>query len=248
MNDILQLHVYQLGDGEPEKTARNEFDLMGLYHELDSLPQYQQKPTTAGIAYHTVSTMLRDKFYDPVRTAQLQLPDDIGGGAFIDDQGHHTYVLWAVTHTDQSEKAEAFYSFPDAMKMKSLYQRAWDFSNVGITTLVNAKEIKLSGSPVFLIENKEDPTIPVSNIKLECNPNPFQEEILVKLSLPDSLISSLSLYSINGQLLENYFTNLKLAEGEHSIPIKGQNIPDGIYLLQLEVPDSRQVVCKLVKM
>ena len=249
MNDILQMHIYQLGDIEPEKTARSEFDLMGLYYELDSVPQYQQKPTSAGIAYRTVSLMLSGSRFDADRTQQLNLPANVRGGAFRDAEGRFVYVLWAATETDLSEEAKAVFSFPGSMNMQSMHQRTWDFSTIGITTLVNASQVKLTGAPVFLTDSKEEiPTTPVKRIVLDCNPNPFQGKINVQLTLPDPMVSSLSLYDINGRLVNNFFSNLKLAEGDHFIPIDGGDIPAGVYLLRFETISGKRATCKLIKL
>ena len=248
MNDILQLHVYQLGDIEPEKSARNEFDLMGLYHELDSVPKYEQKITDAGIAYHTVSTMLRDKRFDPARTAQMQLPAGIRGGAFRDDQGLYVYVLWAVTSLDQSEEAEAIYSFPNSMGIQSLHQREWDFSKVSLTTFVSASQVKLKGSPVFLTDSRQEtPAHPSQNIGLSCTPNPFGETISIQLTLPSPQTASLALFDISGRQVSHIFSNLQLAEGSHFIPVETDQLPAGMYLVRLKTSDKEVATCKLVR-
>ena len=246
MNGILQMDVYQLGDIEPPATAINEFFLMGIYTELDSVPQYEQTITQAGIAWRTVSTQLRSKKFDPERTAMLHLPANIRGGAFGDETGQFVYVLWAETSEDLSEKAAAGYSFPAAMGMQTMLQRAWDFSSVAVTTAVSASRVKLTGSPVFLTDNAAEPRGGGPVILLDCDPNPFREKMNVHLTLPEIMTSSLRLYDLQGRLVREFFSNLPLAAGEHHLPLDGTDIPAGMYLLHFTTAGGRQVVRKVV--
>ncbi len=246
MNGILQMDVYQLGDIEPPATASNEFFLMGLYTELDSVPQYEQTITDAGIAWRTVSTQLRSKKYDPARSSMLQLPAGIRGGAFKDETGGYVYVLWAETSEDLSEKAAADYSFPAAMGMQTMLQRAWDFSSVGITTVVSANRVKLSGSPVFLTDQAAETRPGGEKLLLECTPNPFRGKLQVSLALPEITTTSLRLYDMQGRLVREFFSNLPLAAGEHFLPIDGIDLPAGVYVLHFITATGRQVVKKVV--
>lgn len=249
MNGIDQLHVYQLGDIEPEKTALSEFHLMGLYSELDSVPKYLQKPTTAGIAFGTASQMLLGKTFDANQTAKMQLPDNVRGGAFREGtSGNFTYVLWAKTETDRSEDASAIYSFPSSFNIQRLNMRTWDFSEVGITTLVDASQVELSGEPIFLRDSKSEQVSPnTKSISLHCNPNPFQDALDITLSLPDAITASMSLYDVQGRLVRRFFGSLKLAEGDHYLPVDGTNLAPGVYIVDFHATDGRRVVCKVVK-
>ncbi len=247
-NGIDQLHVYQLGDIESEKDARSEFHLMGLFTELDSVPKYKQQPTNGGIAYSTVSKLLYGSQYDAVRTAALQLPDNIRGGAFKSPTKGYTYVLWAVTDKDRSEAAEASYTFPASLNIKTLHSRAWDFANRGITTVVSATDIALTGSPIFLRDSKDD-FDPESNVKrteLLCSPNPFSGHLSIRLELPDATTSSLSLYDMTGRLVQRFFTQEKLAEGQHQFSLPANGLPAGLYLLRYESHGGSSVACKVM--
>ncbi len=248
MNDILQLDVYQLGDIDPPARAQNEFFLMGLYHELDSVPKYEQKITDAGIAWRTVSMLLRSKKYDPDRTTQLQLPPGVRGGAFRDETGRFVYVLWAATGEDLSEKASASYGFPAAMGLQTLLRRAWDFSSASITTTVPADRVQLSGSPVFLTDLADEPDGGSAGISLECTPNPFHENLTIRLALPEMMTSSLRLYDLRGSLVHEFFTELPLAAGGHQLPFAGVYIPPGVYFLHFTTTNSRRAMCKVGKL
>ncbi len=247
-NDILQFHVYQLSEIEPLAKATTEFHLMGLYQCIDSIIPYTQKVNPVGVAYKTTADQLRGKQFDPDQTAKLQLPDNVRGGAFRGADGHHTYVLWAQTQTDRSESASATYSFPASLNIRNLHKRNWSFSNVGITALVDSENVPLTGEPIFLADSRsEPPTEHINRIELTCNPNPFKGEMTIGLALPEPMVSSLGIYDMAGRQVYRFFSNLKLAEGEHHINMDGEQMPAGVYILRFESVGGRRVVCKLVK-
>lgn len=248
MNDIHQLHVYQLGDIRTYDGTKSEFFSMGLFHALDSVPPYWQRPTPAGIATRTTSMLLGGKHFDAEQTAKLQLPSNIRGGAFRDDSGSYTYVLWAVTGTDRSEEASAVYSFPASLNLKNLNRRAWDFGEIGITTLDNPSHVELSGSPAFLTDSRsEQPSNPVKRIELTCNPNPFSQNLNIHLTLPDPMVSSFAIFDMQGRLVREFFAKNKLAEGSHAINFDSSEIPPGVYVARFEATGGRRATCRVVK-
>ncbi len=248
MNGIDQLHVYQLGDIESEQDARSEFQLMGLFTELDSVPKYEQQRTNGGIAYATVSKLLHGSRYDAVRTAALGLPNGIRGGAFLHPTNGYTYVLWATTTKDRSEEAAAAYSFPKSLNIKALHRRAWDFASRGITTVVDASDVALTGSPIFLRDSEDDhdPTdINRSNL-LTCSPNPFHDQLHISLQLPAPTTCTLSLYDMAGRLVQRFFAAEKLAKGRHQFSMPARELAAGVYFIRYESSAGGSVVCKVV--
>ncbi|MCC6723148.1 MAG: T9SS type A sorting domain-containing protein [Saprospiraceae bacterium] len=246
-NDIDQLHVYQLGDIETEKDARSEFHLMGLYTELDSVAKYEQRRTQAGIAYATVSHLLHGSRYDANRTAEMALPSNIRGGAFKHPTEGYTYVLWAMTDQDRSEQASADYTFPASLNIKNLHRRTWDFAERAITTVVPADAVRLTGSPIFLRDRKDEhqtdgPTL----TSLSCSPNPFSGSTTVVLELPEATTSSLSLYDPLGRLVQRLFKAERLAEGQHRFTVDASGLPNGVYFLRLELEGGRTVEKKVM--
>ena len=152
MHDFLQLHIYKLAEDTYFDGAYSEFDLMGLYKRLDYNDQNFQEMNDEGIAHKTASDVLFGKIFDPVRTAQLNLGDTIGGGAFKDEFGNFTYVLWAKTHDDQSEVASATYSFPAGLNVSNLLKCEWNASLTHDAANSPSTNISLTGTPVFLTE------------------------------------------------------------------------------------------------
>ncbi len=149
-NNIVQLHIYKIGEETSYDEADSPFDLMGLYKKLDGVSPYYPEPTQGGVAHHTASDELFGKRYDAQRTAAMALPPDVDGGAFKDDNGNYTYILWAVTHTDRSEEASANYSFPAALNTEKLIRREWDYSVSNEQATIFSANIPLTAEPVYL--------------------------------------------------------------------------------------------------
>src|SRR5699024_7925686 len=67
----------------------------------------------------------------------------------------YRYVLWARTHIDKSEEAQATYSFPDAVQSTELYRYEWDYSvDSKAKRSVGSKNISLTGVPSFFTTEK----------------------------------------------------------------------------------------------
>ena len=58
-----------------------------MYEKIKDSQPYSQVKTGEGIAYKTTSDLISGSVHDPVRTAQLNLPSNIDGGAFVDPDG-----------------------------------------------------------------------------------------------------------------------------------------------------------------
>ncbi len=152
-NNIVQTHVWDLGEAEYEADAINEFDLMGLYEKLDDEEPFTQKITDEGIAYKTASDFLFGCTYDVNKTASMNLPQNIRGGAFQKENGDYVYVLWAITQTDLSENANATFAFPSSFGISNLKKQNWDYSQSNNESTINAQNVVLTGTPIFLSPN-----------------------------------------------------------------------------------------------
>ncbi len=148
--NILQFYVYNLAEFGTYEGANNEFELMGLYEELYSNGPYDQVKLSSGIAYKTTSDLLSGYVYDPAQTALMALPSDVDGGAFLDGNGEHTYVLWGKTSVDESEDATTVYSFPANMEITNVEIRYWNYSENEQVRTDGGEEIKITSTPSFL--------------------------------------------------------------------------------------------------
>ncbi|MFK8007164.1 MAG: PKD domain-containing protein [Saprospiraceae bacterium] len=146
---VLNFHYYDLGEKETFPNALYPFQMTGFYEKLEGTAVEDIQRTNSGIAYKTVSNLLFEKAYDASKTAEMQLPANIDGGAFQQANGQYTYVLWAVCETDDSETSAASYSFPASFNLTNLKIHDWDFSLTNQQTISGFENIPLTGSPQF---------------------------------------------------------------------------------------------------
>lgn len=149
IQNIRQIHVYSLADEVAEPEAKNEFAFMGLFKNLTDRKPYAAEMNPVAVAYKTTAELLKGYQYDPVRTAKLNLPANVRGGAFRDRLGTYQYVLWAATTRDMDEASYTTYTFPEELQLDKLEAKNWHFARNGIKLLVNSKQVLLDGSPSF---------------------------------------------------------------------------------------------------
>jgi hypothetical protein len=164
-NNIKQVYFYTLGEmaNLNDNTNLDEFKLMGFYENLLRDQPGNEKLTQAGIAHKTTSSLLFGYNFDFTKTQNLNLSNTVDGAAFVKDNDTK-YILWAKTHTDRSETAQASYSFPSSLNITTLYKYEWDFSSTNTFETINSNTISLTGSPSIF------------TFKSEPNPNPEPEE------------------------------------------------------------------------
>lgn len=155
-NDIHQLHVFQISERTDYNEAQQEFDVMGLYKKIDPSLGLHQVPTEEGIALRTTTALLFGKRFDQDKTTALNLSENIGGGAFTDEGGETTYILWAKTTEDRNETSGTSYSFPNSLSINDLQIRNWNYTEGFQESSVSPTGIQLSATPIFLIEKSFD--------------------------------------------------------------------------------------------
>ncbi len=166
-NEIEAMHIYDMSESHFLDDAVSEFQLMGLFQRLFGVLPYQQIKNQQADAYKTISDLLYGSTYDPVREAALNLPNGIRGAAFLDKNGHYTYVLWAETTLDNSEFSEGSFSFPNSLNISSLEKRTWNFSTTGAVEMTNGNNILLTGRPVFFTDkNNLIPIAPTADFSV----------------------------------------------------------------------------------
>jgi hypothetical protein len=150
--DMMQLHVFSLGDNKPASQANYEFDLMGFYKFLDASNRGTGgQVNSMGVAYKTMSDAVAGSVFDTTRTRAMNLPSNIGGGAFrFPNTNRYVYILWAKTQSDYSEDVFASYSFPASFGISSLEKREWFYSQNNAGSSISPNNISLTGSPIYL--------------------------------------------------------------------------------------------------
>ena len=141
---ISALYIYGPAESASLTQATDPYQTMGLYQNMTSSP-YQANITPGGIAWRTISLLLKDRQYDPAKTADLHLPSHVNGGAFYaaDDQSY-VYALWAKTN-GTSETATAKYSFPASFNLTTATQFDWKNKQTKVSGTMT-----LTGTPVFI--------------------------------------------------------------------------------------------------
>jgi len=87
-------------------------------------------------------------------------------------------------------------------------------------------------------------------LRLENQPNPFSDYTLINFEIPDggqaNIPVSMRVFNINGQVLKT-LVHMDMAPGSYTVHWDGMMdggglAPDGIYLLELRIPDHRKTV------
>lgn len=240
MNGINQMHVYSIADEKPENKPADEFAYMGLFKNLNQVPAGQARPNAIAWALKTCTGMLKNARYDADRTADLNLPSNVRGGAFYNDLGQYIYVLWAATGQDQSESAEATYAFPQALTLKYLDAKPWHHSQSGAHYLMNARQLRLSGSPVFLTETSITNDYPKSPRVV---PNPALEgRAVFEFWMFEEGRASVDVFDSSGRLIQKLLEEERLIAGPQALPIDLGLQPGGTYYVRLATPESNLTV------
>ncbi len=150
-NKVIQTHIYDLGERRKEEDAVGEFDLMGLYQNLNTITPYAQVINDEGIAYRTFTQLLYAASKDTAKTNAMILPQGVRGGAYKQKNGDWIYILWAKTTTDLSEEASASYDFPTSFP-NQLFQKDWDYGETNVEIMTSSQGLTLTSSPVFFTE------------------------------------------------------------------------------------------------
>lgn len=244
MKKVIQMHVYALSDEKPASEANNEFSYMGLFENLNNLVPFQGKPNSVAWALKTTQEMLGDARFDPVRTDRLDLPANIRGAAFRTDLGQFTYVLWAVTNSDNDENVQATYNFPLELNIQHLEARPWNYSKNKVGQLVSARQVPLTGSPVFLRLTDVNNNFPKEP---KFRPNPVTNGLGVyEFWMFEDTYASIELIDSGGRQVQLIATEESLLEGPHARFIDMSHYPQGTYFIKLSTPYSNQTI-KLVK-
>jgi PKD repeat protein len=165
-SDIPRSDVYALSELKTEADAFFEFHAMGMYKNIDYVPQNQIVKNEEGIAAKTCTDLIANCAYDPIRSAALAPASNVRAEAFLRPDGKYVYVLWAKTQTDNTENAGATYTFPSNLNISGeLTKYEWNWSNTAQTQGISNSNIALSGTPIFI----SDPIVPTNTTKFTAN-------------------------------------------------------------------------------
>jgi Domain of unknown function DUF11 len=169
-NNVSQLDWYNLAEEATFANATFEFQMMGLYQLLNGSGLPNQVINDEGRSSKTASNMLMGTVHDAAKTASMNLPSGVGGGAFKNAAGQYTYVLWAKTTIDQSEVASAIYSFPASFGLGTLSKFEWNYGHTGVVGTNGSTNINLTATPVFF-RAQANCSITATTSNILCNNN-----------------------------------------------------------------------------
>ncbi len=233
---VLQFHVFSISQQRDEATATSEFDQMGLYYPLEGQQLYTTKLTQEGVAFKTAAALLKGFEFDGAATTALALPQTVDGAVFKDLKGGKIYALWAkTTLLDNSEQADAAYSFPTAAGLDLINQKNWDFSATGEQHIISSKNIKLTGAPSFFRSATISSTAIPAKTATSIFPNPSSGEIFLNYTLLAESPTSLYIYDSVGRLAASVWENQMTAAGLHQWRWQSERLPDGWYVANLVI-------------
>ena len=240
MHNMAQMHVYSIADEKPENKADNEFAFMGLFKHLDQIQPGKARPNAIAWAMKTTAVLLKDTRYDPARTSDLKLPSNVRGAAFRNNLAQYTYVLWAVTNQDRDETVEAEYAFPPEFTLKYLDAKPWHHSQSGAHYLMNARQLKLTGSPIFLQETFITNDYPKSP---KVVPNPaVGGRAVFEFWMFEEARATVEIFDSSGRLVARLLDDQRLIVGPQALPLDLSLQPNGTYYVQLLTPESTLTV------
>ena len=255
MNGISQMYVYEIANEGDYATATNGWYVMGLYQKIAGIGPltnggvYKQQYTDEGIAYKTTSDLMYGYRYDAAKTASLNLPSTVNGGAFKNAGGKYLYVLWARTTIDLSETANVTYSFPGGvLGGVTVNRKEWNFAATSSETSAPSTNIALTAAPSFFTELTALPYIPgdTNNPVQQQNffgwsvyPNPARSNFTISLNLKQRQEVAADIYSSNGVLIQKIIQPSYYTSGDHTFNITVPSpLATGNYFVRLRVNDK----------
>ncbi len=233
---ILQFHVYSLSELKNDKDAYSEFDKMGLYKPIYYTPTDKTLFTLAGLGYQTTAMILKGFNYDSTETKKLNLGKwaGVSGVAFKQPKTQEViYVLWATTSIDQSETAQAEFSFDDKVHLKSFKRYDWDFAQTLESQTVDSKFIKLTAVPQFFSTDVSE-IVPIKNQDLiRVYPNPTDSEVVINYKIDVESVVSLNIFDSHQKTIISLIQNQLTQVGTHEWRYNMKKLPLGVYFAQL---------------
>jgi hypothetical protein len=247
-NNISQMYWYVTGEVVDYNAAsqNDAFKLMGLYENLLRDHPGSEQLTDEGRANRSARMLLHDFVYDAATTNALNLPGGIEGAAFRHPStGEVRFMLWAKTHTDNSENSQLYYSFPAGVANNQLDVYKWNYcvTNAKAST-VQPTGILLTAEPAIFVKT----TLPANN----GIPASAQRPIAyagsdTTIQSPYILLNGSGLHP-QGLALNYYWDLIRMSGSEVEHPsFKNRNtasativgLKKGLYAFRLTASDSR---------
>lgn len=110
-------------------------------------------------------------------------------------------------------------------------------SNAG--TYVVADAIRFTGTYLPTSSETSDGIVSLNAPNLiQTYPNPFNPEVTISYRLAAAGVVSLSVYDLNGRLVETLLQDATRSQGAHTLRWSAENRPSGTYLLRLDIQQN----------
>ncbi len=78
-------------------------------------------------------------------------------------------------------------------------------------------------------------------------PNPFDNVATIHFEIANTDTVSLTLFNLNGQTVQTFFTNTILPSGSYSINLFGGSLANGLYIVRLQYAFDKSITKKIAK-
>ena len=248
--NILQFHVYSLSELKSDKEASSEFDKMGLYKPIYYTPEDKTLFTLAGLGYQSTALILKGFAYSVTETKKLNVNpnSNVVGLAFKKFSSDEIiYALWAATSIDQSEFAQAEFSFSDSLRLKSLKRYDWDYAQTLESQTVDSKFIQLTGVPQFFSTHVSVVQPQTNQNILNVYPNPVDSEVVINYNLNAESVINLKIFDASQKGTIVLIQNQRTRIGSHEWHYNFKKFPAGIYFVQLTI-GKKIITKKIIKL
>ncbi|HET9932279.1 MAG TPA: hypothetical protein VFQ35_16360 [Polyangiaceae bacterium] len=151
--DLGGVHWFVLSDAKAAGQSTDPYAFMGLYAPVASLSTPSEAELSeSGVAYATLSQLLRGAHYDGIATSALGLPGTARGIAYRSADDARILVLWAIAPADSETASTSV----ELASPRTLRQHAWDFSKTGqsqlLTPVNGVVTLALEATPRIFVE------------------------------------------------------------------------------------------------
>lgn len=237
------IYLYQTGEtgdsGLNNGSSGSEIDAMGMYKNLQTAQVGKEVMTNQGIAIKSIQGVLTG-----FKVNNTLLPVQAGSDAVeFDSSGIASYIMWAVTTLDLSDKASCVRTLPPG---------EWDISDwTGKHLRICSDTIHLTGDPYYckphntalaLIPPPIDSVVR-NTIKAEIYPNPANDYFTVDINSSFAGAVLISVFDMYGHLVKFYTAskNVNKFSKQFAAPF-----PSGIYAVRISVNAQQSDLKKLI--
>ncbi len=186
-------------------------------------------------------------YADPAVAYNLWFRNGGGSGSAVDDQlvvsvsnGIDTVVIEVVEDgTVQEWRERSVFLLQEVIDITDEMRIHFETSDFDPTGHIVEAGVDAFAVTDGIVSTSE----PAALIDWQTSPNPFEAEVLVTYQLPEEYREAdLSVYDLWGRKLQQY----RLANGQSQLTV-GQNLPSGLYLLQISADGQLLATKKVVK-